>query len=283
MNLLQRTADALAGDRTGKTDLNLDQIRLDGGTQPRAAINSETVKEYADEITRGAEFPAITVFYDGAAYWLADGFHRWHAHKLADKRSILADIRQGTQRDAVLWSLGANADHGLRRTNEDKRRAVLRMLEDTEWRELPDREIARQCKVTHPFVGKVRGELSGKGYQIPTERKVERNGKTYTQNTAPIAAANTRRAKPKPTPRPTQPTTPPAPVLEVPLRRYEPGQVQPTKLEQRRERLRATVGAAITVLGDDELRNTAAAAGVGYVYGGVINALREIAKKLSEE
>lgn len=196
MSLLQRTASALAGDRTGKSDLNLDQIRLDGGTQPRAEINMEVVRDYADALTNGIELPAVTVFYDGTSYWLADGYHRLAAHKLADKRSILADVRQGTQREAVLWSVGANAEHGLRRTDEDKRRAVLRLLEDQEWGGWSDREIARQCKVGNKFVGDVRRSLTVSEHsETPRERTyTTKHGTRATMNTAPIAAASTERA-----------------------------------------------------------------------------------------
>jgi hypothetical protein len=72
------------------------------------------------------------VFYDGAEYWLADGFHRVHAAQKLRRLTIAADVRQGTRRDAVLLSARANAEHGLRRTNEDKRRAVLTLLADPE-------------------------------------------------------------------------------------------------------------------------------------------------------
>ncbi len=55
--------------------------------------------------------------------------------------------------------MGANADHGLRRTYADKRRAVEMLLQDEEWRTWSDRAIADQTKTTHPFVGKIRAEL----------------------------------------------------------------------------------------------------------------------------
>lgn len=50
-----------------------------------------------------------------------------------DGGTIAVDVRPGSQRDAILYSLGANAAHGRRRTNADKRRAVQRMLSDEEW------------------------------------------------------------------------------------------------------------------------------------------------------
>jgi hypothetical protein len=33
------------------------------------------VQNYADALEEGANFPPVTLFYDGSAYWLADGFH----------------------------------------------------------------------------------------------------------------------------------------------------------------------------------------------------------------
>ena len=75
---------------------------------------------------------------------------------LAGEEEISADIRPGTQRDARLFAVGANQTHGLRRSNEDKRRAVLVLLKDEEWCTWSDREIAKRCGVTHPFVAKLR-------------------------------------------------------------------------------------------------------------------------------
>lgn len=168
--------------------LKVANIRTDGGTQSRDGINSYTVAEYADEMRSGAAFPPIVVFYDGSEYWLADGFHRVHAAQATMIKEMPAEIRQGSQRDAILYSVGANHNHGLRRTNDDKRRAVSRLLNDAEWVQWSDREIAEKCNVTHPFVAKLRMGLSGNGFQI--ERKVSRNGTTYQQNISNIITAN---------------------------------------------------------------------------------------------
>ena len=61
------------------------------------------------------------------------------------EETINATIHQGTQRDVILFSLGANADHGIRRNNNDKNRAVKTMLRDNEWQNWSDREIAKIC------------------------------------------------------------------------------------------------------------------------------------------
>jgi len=136
--------------------INLQAIRIDGGTQAREQINQECVSEYAELVKEGVAFPPVRVFFDGTDYYLADGFHRYFAHQNAGKASIAADVVNGTLRDAILDSLGANANHGLRPTNADKRKAVQTMLDDFEWSDFSDREIARACNVSHVFVATVR-------------------------------------------------------------------------------------------------------------------------------
>ena len=166
-------------------------IRRDGGTQPRAALHPPTVQNYAEALARGEDLPPVDVFYDGTTYWLADGFHRDDAHDERDLDEIGATIHQGTQRDAILFSVGANAAHGLPRSNEDKRRAVLRLLEDEEWRTWSNRKIADVCRVSHPFVGDIRAELYP---DDDGKRKAIRDGKEYTVASGNISRSNAERA-----------------------------------------------------------------------------------------
>ncbi len=140
----------------------LDHIQTDGGTQPREYLNELVLGEYTEAMAHEAVFPPLTLFYDGSHYWLVDGFHRFFAAKKHGAASIVAEVVQGTRRDAILYAAGANATHGLRRTNADKRRAVMILLQDEEWQRWSNREIASQCGVTHTFVGKLRQELVAK-------------------------------------------------------------------------------------------------------------------------
>ncbi len=112
----------------------------------------------------------MMVFYDGTYFWLCDGFHRAEAANGAGLTEIAAIVKQGTRRDAVLYSVGANAKHGLRRTNADKRRAVMTLLEDSDWSHWSDREIARHCQVDHKTVGKLRATLTG---EIPSNKSLQ--------------------------------------------------------------------------------------------------------------
>jgi hypothetical protein len=79
------------------------------------------------------------------------------------RETIQAEVRQGTRRDAVLLAAGANNGHGLRRTNEDNRRAVEHLLRDAEWVLWSNEEIARKCGVSSPTVASIRKELESRG------------------------------------------------------------------------------------------------------------------------
>jgi hypothetical protein len=141
--------------------IKLADLRIDGGTQPRVAIDEALVSDYAEAMAAGDKFPPVTVFLDGKNLWLVDGFHRHHAAGRAGLTTLAAEIRQGTRRDAVLYSVGANATHGMRRTSADKRRAVETLLADAEWAQWSDREISRRCGVAHSFVADVDRTFAG--------------------------------------------------------------------------------------------------------------------------
>lgn len=171
-------------------ELDLKLIRTDGGTQARAGLDRATVAEYTEALVGENDywpFPYVVVYHDGSDHWLADGFHRVAAANQAGRDHVLADIRQGTRREAVLHAAGANAEHGLRRTPEDKRRAVLHLLEDQEWRMWSDREIARTCRVSPTFVGKLRSE-NGLTVHVDSEEPEQR---TYTTKHGTTAVMNT--------------------------------------------------------------------------------------------
>jgi hypothetical protein len=158
--------------------LPISALRLDGGTQSRATISDSTVAEYTECLDA---LPPVVVFHDGSDHWLADGFHRVRAFMAAGRPSVPADVRQGTQRDAVLFSFGVNDDHGLRRTRAEARAAVVRCLSDEEWGARPDRWIADKCRVSPDTVNRVRKQLSesdGSVAERSAKPRVGRDGKT---------------------------------------------------------------------------------------------------------
>jgi hypothetical protein len=140
----------------------LDAIQVDPTVQQRAAGTSQdVVYDYAETMRNGIVFTPIDVFgNDDGPFHLADGFHRLEAYRSAhpDAKDIECRVHPGDRDDALLFACGANAQHGLPRSRSDKAKAVTTLIRSERWSGWSDREIARQCGVTHPFVAAVRRE-----------------------------------------------------------------------------------------------------------------------------
>ena len=201
------------------SNLPLPLLRTNGGAQARAAMDSAAVGDYADALRAGAKFPPAITYYDGQNYWLADGFHRLEAHRAAGLEEMPCIVRQGTLRDAILFSVGANTTHGLRRTNADKRRAVERLLLDEEWRQWSDAEIARRTAVDAKTVASVRTQIVAT-LEIPesTERLASNGRRMNVTNIGARPAPPAAPAAPSPllpvSPSPLLPVSP-SPLLPV--------------------------------------------------------------------
>jgi len=133
------------------------------GLQTRCALNEQTVVDYAEAMKERAEFPPVKVFCDGEHFYLADGFHRVEAALRFCAKKIKADVSPGGFVDALRYALKANADHGLRRTNEDKRRTLEMAWEHRE--ELFGGEpshalLAETCGVSKKTVQRFREETN---------------------------------------------------------------------------------------------------------------------------
>ncbi len=158
-------------------DLPLDSINVYGGTQARVATNDDAIASYADEMSQGAIFPPIVVYFDGATHWLADGFHRYLAAKRIERPTISAEVHAGGRTDALRHALGANATNGVYRNNADKRNATEIALE--EWPDLANPVIAEICKVSVELVRRTRSQLTQSGRIQTADTVTGRDGKSY--------------------------------------------------------------------------------------------------------
>ncbi len=183
-------------------NLPISQIRRDGGTQPRAKISREVIAEYASDMARGDQFPPVTVFQDGKNVWLVDGFHRVAAALKNGDRQISAEVHKGDKRDAILFSVGVNADHGWRRTTDDKRISVKHLLAYPDWAKWSDREIGRRCDVDHKTVASIRKSHWGISPVTNERTYTTKHGTQATMNTANIG-----KSEPSSDPEPDETTT----------------------------------------------------------------------------
>ena len=129
--------------------LSIDLLRLDGDTQARIEVSADTVEEYAELITASQgkwPFGPLTVYHDGSSYFLADGFHRTLAARKAGRASVPCDVKKGTARDARLFGMKANDEHGVRMSFADRRSNVMWMLEN--YPDMTQSSIAKNAGVS---------------------------------------------------------------------------------------------------------------------------------------
>lgn len=181
--------------------LAINNIRRDGGTQMRVSINEDAVDSYAERMEAGDEFPPVVVFHDGAAYWLADGFHRLAArckaavnHNGDEAWSVIeSDVRAGTRQDAIRFAIAANRTNGLRRTNADKQVAVRAALAHPDMQGMSNEAVAVEVGVSEYMVRQHRNSQvrenrtcereqiasTHKAVNTATDRRLGTDGKSY--------------------------------------------------------------------------------------------------------
>ena len=189
--ILTTEAPAVQSEQTDVEHIPLEKIVTDGGTQMRAGLDNEAVTEYRDAMRENGwrNFPPVVVYYDGSTYWLADGFHRLAAWRKIGvsvyDSQVPAIVKAGGRRDAVLYAARANASHGVRRSNADKRRAVETLVLDKEWGKWGNMEISRRCGVSEALVRSVKKGL-GIDTSFETKYTHPKTGEAVVMNTANI-------------------------------------------------------------------------------------------------
>lgn len=180
----------------------LERIELDPPLQPRQDMDPGLIDEYSDRMQAGDQFPPLVAYWDDAHLWLSEGWHRYAAARQVGLEALAVEVRLGTWRDALLNSLASNGDHGLRRSNADKRRAIIAMVVDPEWAQWSDKAIGDHLGVSHHTVAKYRPAPSppilascqdsegGAPIHPPPDlrRLVERNGTTYEMDVSAIGS-----------------------------------------------------------------------------------------------
>ena len=159
--------------------IDLSEITTDGETQARLSINQDTVNHYAGLLSDGVEFDAVVVFSDGKKKYLADGFHRYFAHRQNGLLQIEAVIIKGSLRDAQWFAFGSNV-HGLPFTKEERHANIRRCLLDAEWGKLSDRELAAHLNTSRSQVLRVRQAMEGEG-KLETKRVGNKKGQKAGQ------------------------------------------------------------------------------------------------------
>lgn len=203
----RKSTRQMYADRRENQPISLDGVRLDGGTQPREAFDEAVLAEYAERMElddrgfivdpSGQDWDPIVVYDDDDQLWLADGFHRVRAARSRGINAFQARVIVGNLRDAIKFSLSANAKHGLRRTNADKRRAVERALQDSEWGAFSARALAELCAVSDYMVRQTRSQLEDSGEIETSTKRVGADGKVHDVSTRTSTSPKKAKRSPK--------------------------------------------------------------------------------------
>lgn len=153
------------------------QIRIDISQEhvdTLAAVLAEAdehARDTAKSLGGGVKFdhplPPIIIFTDGgmgSPNYIGDGYNRFHAHRKAGREAIRCEVHivEDPRFEAFRYALGANATHGMPRTNADKRNAVRQALACEKLQHLSLREMAKLCRVNHVTVKNIMDEDSGR-------------------------------------------------------------------------------------------------------------------------
>jgi hypothetical protein len=98
----------------------------------------------------------------------------------------------------VIQAVEANANEGLRRTNEDKRKSVLALLGIEEWANRTNVAVALKAGVDESTVRDLRAKTKSIGKpdsESPKTRKTSRGNRPATYNTAKKKAAANKTAR----------------------------------------------------------------------------------------
>lgn len=164
-------------------NIRIADLTIDPALQIRERLNQEIVDDYAELWSAGTIFPPISVINTRKELLVVDGFHRVKAAQKIGILDIPAVLTDGSRRDAILIAVGANQNHGLYRSIADKRKAVKTLLDDIEWSEWSDREIAKHCGVGRTFVGNLRASLSAADSEKPKNRSfISKHGTKSSMN-----------------------------------------------------------------------------------------------------
>lgn len=161
------------------TVISIGELVADLKYQQRVHEDKSAIEDLTRAYKEGEEIPPIEVVDTGNEKIIIDGFHRYSGAIKAGFNSIKCYVINGSEQQAFVLSLGANAENmALKRTNNDKRKAVTKALTCKDFNSKSHREIAAICKVSPGLVDKIAKELKAKDTSSSTPAYIGTNNKT---------------------------------------------------------------------------------------------------------
>ena len=179
-------------------NLKIVDITMDVGIQPRFKLDLDLVKEYAEKMRDGENFPPPVVFCDGSHNYLSAGFNRVMALKSNGHVEIECEVINGTFEDAQDYAWKSNNDHGAPLTAEEKREIIRKALKTKKYSESSNNELAKEFKISSMTVSRVRIAMQEESKEAQPK---ERNYKDKHGNEKTMDTSNIGKKKPKDKPK----------------------------------------------------------------------------------
>lgn len=143
-------------------------------TEMRVAVNDAKVRQYAQEMNDGANFPAPVAFIDHEEiYRVGDGFHRILAAKLNGNKEVEMIVKKGGRREAFLHGIEVNRQQkGLPFSHGDLEKCILTLLQDEETRKWNQTRIAATVGSSPAYVSQVVRKFSA----VRPDEVLDKNG-----------------------------------------------------------------------------------------------------------
>lgn len=186
---------------TKKNEMSIEElVLLPKRTFRSVETDAATVAEYAGLMEQGVEFPPLLIAEVGKAKnrVLVGGFHRLAAATKAKVKTMAVDVAPcRTTFDAELLAFTDNVDHGLNYTAEERRQAILAILQTPTGKKLSNAAAAKKLGVSDMSIKRYRDAIGAKspkasqsGHKNRTKSnvapKVDKGGKVEPVNTDPV-------------------------------------------------------------------------------------------------
>jgi hypothetical protein len=183
-----------AAKRAKFADLPFAQIDADLTYQLREAESDEHALDIAEAIKAKKPVGKVKIVVVDGLNKVVDGFHTLRGHRLVGSKLVPCVILPGEGHEAALLAAaGANNEHmGLKRTNADKRKAVIALLAG--FPKKSDRWIGEAVGVAHTTVTRARAELESTGAMHQSPEREGKDGRT----TRPTAGSRAPAPEPEP-------------------------------------------------------------------------------------
>jgi hypothetical protein len=166
--------------------------------------NPERVKEYAEAMERGEDFPPVRVVEDGKTRWLVDGFHTLAAYVRLGKTMVPVETIEGNLEVAHREAWKANSRRGAEYTPGDKRNKLLDLFRWQEWYDKPLREVAELTSISEHHCRNVRRDAPVPEFGFsatvtenqPLMRSEEESDEEATEESLPEEQPKRKRGRP---------------------------------------------------------------------------------------